>query len=499
MLKWIKDKWTYISKLGVKPEMSIAREKKVILTNQLSIIFFFVLMGMNAQGIAHLKYWSTADYLSFLSVFTILSIPMTNAKTEKGLAGFIICVATTFFTFLFSIYGHREGIVVYPIYFYIFPKMLGLAYVVLPFVLIDSTKKWQIVISVSFAICCIFLHDKLLVMQNAGFYQVKIDLSSYSGLCTNMIFPILFIVFGMVFMVNINTKYEKKIVSLLDELKDKNMSLESHRNEISAQMETIQQSFTIIEQKNKNIMDSIQYAKSIQSSFLPSDAYFKEILPSSFILYLPRDVVSGDFYWVREIDNLKIVIAADCTGHGVPGAFVSILGSTLLNDIIISQRILEPNLILDELRIGLKQAMKQTHETKQKDGMDISVCVFDPKTMEMKYAGANQSLIVCRQKEMIEIKSDHQPVGIYVKERPFTQFTLQMQAGDHFYIFSDGFQSQFGGENREKMKAVRFKSQLLAISDQDIEVQKQILSEFLQTWKGSQDQIDDILVIGVQI
>lgn len=499
MIKWLIEKWRYISMQGVHPGMSISKEKKVILTNQLSIIFFLVLLGMNIPWF-DIHNLNLEFFFSILSILPILSIPWSNSRGQTDYSGFIICMATTFFTFMFSIlshFGSQERNI--EILQFLMPRMLGLSYLVMPFVLIDISRKRYIAISVLFVFLCLFSFDPILEFFHKGFFQITVNNSSYRLLPFPTLIASIFITVSMVFMVGINTKYEKKIVSLVNELKDQNVILENNKVEISSQMETIQKSYSIIEQKNKNITDSIQYAKNIQASFLPNEDYIKELLPESFILYMPRDIVSGDFYWAREVEGWKIIIAADCTGHGVPGAFVSILGSTLLNDIITVRKILQPNEILNELRQGLKQAMKQTQDTKQKDGMDISVCVFDPNSYRMLYAGANQSLIVCRKGEMIEIKSDHQPVGVYVKEKPFTQHQLQMEKGDVFYIFSDGYPSQFGGEMKEKMKSGRFKSTLLAVSSEAIDKQKDILENHLMNWKGDLDQIDDILVLGVRI
>ena len=500
MAKWLMKKWRHLSLCGVHPDMSISEEKKVVLTNQLSIIFFVVLLMMTFPDVDGLVNLSLENFFSMLSIFPILIIPWSNSRGQTKYTGFIICVLTTFFTFLFSLLGQlSSGEGGRHLIQFIMPKMLGLSYLVLPFVLIDISNKKYIIICVAFVFFCLFCFDPILEYFHRGFFQCNVSNATYRMIPFAVFISSLFIVLSMVFMVGINTKYEQKIVSLVGELKDQNVILENNKTEISSQMETIQKSYSIIEQKNKNITDSIQYAKSIQASFLPSDDFIKEILPNSFVLYLPRDIVSGDFYWLKEIDGLKVIIAADCTGHGVPGAFVSILGSTLLNEIVMVRKILQPNTILDELRLGLKQAMKQTQDTKHKDGMDISICVFDPVSYQMTYAGANQTLIVCRAGERIEVKSDHQPVGIYVKERPFTQHQLQMERGDVFYIFSDGYQSQFGGESKEKMKSGRFKTALQSASSEAIDKQKDILETYLMNWKGALDQIDDVLVVGVKV
>ncbi len=260
-----------------------------------------------------------------------------------------------------------------------------------------------------------------------------------------------------------------------------------------------------LEKINKNLTSSIRYAQFIQQAVLPSKVYLKQFIPDNFIMFLPRDVVSGDFYWIKQVNNFVAVAAADCTGHGVPGAFMSMLGVALLNEIVRLDREPAAGELLDELRKRLKTSLHQENvRGKSSDGMDISLCIIDLETKQMQYAGANSPLFIIRKNqnqpnELLHIKPDRMPVGVYVREHPFTNHKIQLQTDDTLYLFSDGIIDQFGGERATKYKMRRFKSALLRFSNEPMDVQKRLLINEFEEWKGNLKQLDDILVIGVKI
>ena len=209
--------------------------------------------------------------------------------------------------------------------------------------------------------------------------------------------------------------------------------------EVVKQKEEIEHQRDEISAKNKSITDSIEYASRIQTAILPSQEYAQEILPEHFILFRPRDIVSGDFYWITQKDNLLVVIAADCTGHGVPGAFMSMLGVSFLNEIVNRHEIRSANIILNNLRSDIKKTLGQEgKEGEAKDGMDIALCIVDTENMKMQFAGAYNPLYLFRNNELIETKADRMPIGIYIKEKDsFTNHEIDLQKDDVFYIFSD--------------------------------------------------------------
>jgi serine phosphatase RsbU (regulator of sigma subunit) len=267
------------------------------------------------------------------------------------------------------------------------------------------------------------------------------------------------------------------------------------------QKEEIEKQRDEIAEKNQSITDSIEYASRIQKAVLPSNEFAKEILPEHFILFRPRDIVSGDFYWMTRKDNLLVVIAADCTGHGVPGAFMSMLGVSFLNEIVNRHEITTAGAILTQLRADVKKTLGQEgKEGEAKDGMDIALCIVDLDHMKLQYAGAYNPFYLFRNNELLEIKADRMPIGIYVKEKEsFTNNEIDLHKNDVFYIFSDGFQDQFGGEDGQKYKTKNFKQLLLEIHNKPMAEQREILNTTIDQWRGKWEQVDDIIIMGVRI
>lgn len=260
-----------------------------------------------------------------------------------------------------------------------------------------------------------------------------------------------------------------------------------------------------ISRQNTEIMDSISYAQRIQSAMLPPVGYFNELLDEAFILYRPRDIVSGDFFWIRQVNQYIILAAADCTGHGVPGAFMSLLGISFLNEIVQRREITEAGDVLNELRRQIKHSLRQHGQPDEtKDGIDMALCAIDQKNRTMQYAGAFNPLYLIREEqekaELIEFKADRMPLGYHQgRDRAFTSHDIKLEIGDTFYIFSDGFIDQKGGPDQKKFMSKKFKSLLMEIHDQPLFDQKSILEKTLTDWMGDQSQIDDILVVGVRV
>ena len=265
---------------------------------------------------------------------------------------------------------------------------------------------------------------------------------------------------------------------------------------IEEQKIEVEQAHEILEEKNTEILDSIAYAKRIQSAILPPDKLFKSALPNSFVLYIPKDIVAGDFYWMEQKDGKTLFAAADCTGHGVPGAMVSVICNNGLNRSVRENGLTEPGEILDKTREIVIQEFEKSDE-EVKDGMDIALCSLEG--MNLRYAGAHNPLWVIRNGEIIEIKADKQPVGKFDQLTPYTTHEFQLQAGDAFYIFSDGFADQFGGERGKKMKSKGFKEELLSIQQLSMDEQQKHLLKAFHDWRGDFEQLDDVCVIGVKV
>ena len=250
--------------------------------------------------------------------------------------------------------------------------------------------------------------------------------------------------------------------------------------------------------KNKEVTDSITYAKRIQNAILPSQKTMKEHLGDSFVLYKPKDIVAGDFYWMEPVDDLVIFAAADCTGHGVPGAMVSVVCNNALNRSVRELGLTDPGKILDSTTEMIVSEFEKSDE-EVKDGMDISLCAFNKTTKELRWSGANNPLWLVRNGEINEYKADKQPIGKHANRKPFTTHVIQLHEGDTFYLFSDGYHDQFGGEKGKKFKAAKMKELVLSIQSKLMEHQKSIIDETFESWKGELEQIDDVCVIGVRV
>ncbi len=254
-------------------------------------------------------------------------------------------------------------------------------------------------------------------------------------------------------------------------------------------------------QKNRDITSSIEYAKRIQEAILPEMKEIQEHLPESFVFFKPKDIVSGDFYWFGVAKGKKIIAAVDCTGHGVPGAFMSMIGNNLLSQIIKEKGIIEPDRILNELNEGVQAALKQgTHEVETRDGMDVALCVIDPETREVQFSGAFRPLVVMHGGKSEKIDGNKFPIGgALEQERNFTKVTRKLEKGDTLYMFSDGYADQFGGDKGKKFMLKKLHELLASIVTLPMSQQRDHLEHVIGDWQGYHDQVDDILVIGIKL
>ncbi|NIA12117.1 MAG: SpoIIE family protein phosphatase [Nitrospiraceae bacterium] len=256
----------------------------------------------------------------------------------------------------------------------------------------------------------------------------------------------------------------------------------------------------ITRQRNE-IIESIQYASLIQTSLLPQKKLIDKVFPRNFVLYVPKNIVSGDFYWLVTKENKAYFAVADCTGHGVPGALMSILGISFLNEIVTVRENLPANRILNLLREMVMKALHQTGDsTEAMDGMDIALCIYDKGKNVLQYAGANNPLYIVRQDVVIEYKPDRMPIGVSgVEEQPFINHYIALKKNDNLYLFSDGYVDQFGGSEGKKFKSDPFRTLLLKMQSVPMKAQKKILLDSFEEWKGQYIQVDDILVMGIKI
>ncbi|WP_211093304.1 PP2C family protein-serine/threonine phosphatase [Flammeovirga agarivorans] len=287
----------------------------------------------------------------------------------------------------------------------------------------------------------------------------------------------------------------EEIFVMNDMLKESNKKLEG------AYIELEKTKDTEIEAMSHSIFESIDYAKQIQSCFLPQTNRFNEIVKDGFILFKPRDVVSGDFYWFYKQDHFIVIAAVDCTGHGVPGAFMSLLGAESLNSIIVNRQIFDSAEILNQLDYLIRKKLKQ-ETTNNKDGMDLALTVFNTQTKIVSFSGAKNPLCYTKDNELIVIKGDRQPIGMFHPDqapKDFTKHEFPYDSKMCFYMYSDGFQDQFGGEKLKKFMPKRLKETLFKHHTMSMKVQNSLLDSTFNYWKKDEQQTDDVLVIGFSI
>jgi len=289
------------------------------------------------------------------------------------------------------------------------------------------------------------------------------------------------------------------------ELEQQSFELQETSTELKWQTDNALRLYDEVEQQKKEMTDSIVYAKRIQTVLLPETNFINEILNDYFVLFRPRDIVSGDFYWVSAKKEKTMVVVADCTGHGVPGAFMSIMGINFLNTIVQNDN-LHADEILNQLRKQVINALRQTgKDLENKDGMDMALCIIDWENARIEYAGAHIPLILLRNTpnlspELIEVKADRMPIGIYENiTRPFTRHIIPISSGDAIYMFSDGYCDQFGGPELKKFKKKNLTKLLLEMHSLSMTEQKQRLNRTLDQWQGDLPQVDDILMLGIKI
>lgn len=344
------------------------------------------------------------------------------------------------------------------------------------------------------------------LVANFIFYVLNSKLSVDDFLINGGLITLTVVIF-CVFLIRTRYRLTYNDIKIRLELERSKKVIEQKHEEVVQQKVEIQNQKDTLEEKNREITDSINYAKNIQSAFIPSEQKFNSHFKDSFVLFKPKDIVSGDFYWAHETKDNIFYVTADCTGHGVPGGFMTMLGLSFLEEIIAGQHICDPSEVLNLMRDKIISTLNQTGNYGQnKDGMDITVCCIHKSRKELDFASANNDLYIIRNntefpegKEFIEYKANRQPCGYSDFNKPFTKQTIPLLEGDCIYTFTDGFADQFGGPKGKKFRYKQFEEMLLKNSHLGFSAQKNLLNSANESWKGTLEQVDDILVIGVKI
>lgn len=331
----------------------------------------------------------------------------------------------------------------------------------------------------------------------------KIWVISLLGGCLVLIILVSLIYFNY----RLKKRANQSLVNYNKDIEEKNRILTNQKEEILAQRDEIEiksnqinEAFELIKIKNESITDNIRYAVQIQNLMLPEMTYVRSLLPQSFVYYQPKDIVSGDFYWITKKQGHVVLSVADCTGHGVTGAFMSILGISSLNEIVVEKSITDTSQILNLLREKIIWTLQQGGEfSESKEGIHLVVCTIDLMQNKMQFSGAINSIILIRNNELLQYKGDRMPISIYPDMEEFSSTAIDLQKDDMLYLFSDGYYGQFGGEEDKKFGLVRFRNLINSVSGLNIEVQEQTIASTLKVWKADKEQIDDILVMGIRI
>lgn len=502
--------WHKISNCGVTKDMQVETRRKVVLLNQLSVIVFLLL---SISNFSYLVFESDATIdtypiITFLAIASMLTVPYMNNKGFYKTTSVVFVISVPVLTLFFSVYSQVLSPQVQITHYYL-PRFLLMAQLALPLIILESKNRIFLAVSLLINIACLVGFDLTIEYLGVPFNSDAIDYKSYNDINLTIIFPSLILIFGFIFLNDINRKYEKKVLSLNGQLKDSNEELKAQQEVILEKNDLLQKAKNRIELINKDLTDSINYAERIQRAILEEETMPEGYFADSFVFFKPKSKVSGDFYFYSpySINNEKciVVVAADCTGHGVPGGFLSMLGIAFINEILQSNTVENAADILEQLRVKVKNTLKQTgKQDEQKDGMDIALCIYYPESKKMDFAGArNPVFIVDKNGNSETLKGDRQPIGIHLKEKAFTNQTIQLSGGEMVYMFSDGIPDQFGGKGKKFMLKY-MKETLVQISEQACEEQKYVIEDLMANWMHIApgrfyEQTDDMLLVGFRV
>ena len=542
-----------IRNIGIDDKLSNTDAKRIRLINGIGVFTLLALIFGFISDFGHIDISAlSTDSFSFLDLLFathdikelhsskwIIIIPISEAiffiiivfilflhhLKKYKLAVFIFCLSSTFFTNILFI---TEGYIAIPYVMISF---------IIPIMFYSKKNAYMLflifngIVSLIIATYIIY-YSTLIILPDAYLHETV-----YVNIVISTILLALIINYFKIENINYENQLQEQntvlqsqseeISTQRDKLHIKNQELATSEEELKQNNEELQtlneninKQKAKIETAHEHITESINYAKRIQQALFPQIEFLDNNFSDSFVFFRPRDIVSGDFYWMNKINNKIIIAVADCTGHGVPGAFMSLLGISFLNEIIPKNKNREAGEILDFMRQKIKTTLKQTGKNEeQKDGMDIALCVIDNDKQKLQYAGAYNPLYIIRKQDklincnnldkyklikendtaLIEIKANKQPLAIHLREEPFITHQINIEKDDKLYLFSDGFSDQFSRKNGKKFMSKNLKKTLINIYDSPMKKQLDILNKTLDNWQEGIEQVDDILIVGIQI
>ncbi|UKN00275.1 SpoIIE family protein phosphatase [Paracrocinitomix mangrovi] len=458
----IKKLWRKISFLGIREDQEFDQREVVLLNKLVFISSLAIALVIPVEVI--LNGWELVPYEALVVIVGVITLTLNHLKWYNIARFFFFSIAIGFVFIMGVLVGSGTGNGITFFAIFAAPAMLH--------------RDIRIII----LLCAIVLGVYIALPFTQEQFQPVFDISPELKRKFNVVFKVVsmtILFFEIYYFKSINNRFQELLY---------------RKNEL-------------IEEKNKEIIDSINYAKRIQDAYLPPISVFEHYFENAFMLFMPKDIVSGDFYWFYGTENAwedsskdVFVVGADCTGHGVPGALMSVICTNALNDAVINKNLRNTGSIFDDVRDHVVKILKTDKNTGRKDGMDAVICRINRAEKTVEYTGANNPLWILRKDaDDIEIlKSDRQPVGAFDNPQPFTSHQVKLNEGDTIYFFSDGFQDQFGGEKGKKFKAANIKKLILDNRSLNMKEQHQLLKNAFLNWRGDLEQVDDVVFTGIK-
>lgn len=487
--------WNWISNLGLTDKSNLSRKREIVLSNQLNFVMLITMFLLLLTTVTALLLTKDTIYIGTLRILILAVVNLLNLVAARFGYTKMSALSLIFIPpIVFLIWPTLMGYVEEESYTY-YPYALIAASIIPQLLLMPDKQKYLYWFSLVYYLFLVIFIDRMMIRFETNSFLIVDRIREF--------YPFYKIAHIGIFLFSSASIYylRKQNIRFEDSLNKQNQILDLKNKELTIQRGKILKQKNIIEQKSKDITSSIQYASRIQTAVLPPINFLTELGVDNFILYKPKEVVSGDFYWGMRKQTCIVVAAVDCTGHGVPGAFMSMLGNAFLYEILNNNEAGNAATVLNRLRTEVINTLKQKGLSGEaRDGMDISLCLIDKESGKLDFAGANNPLYLIRDNNLTIVHPDKMPIGIYhASDEPFTNQTIEIKKGDHLYLFSDGYADQFGGSKRRKFMYGPFQQLLLKNHYKPMSLQKQSLDETFEKWKGANEQIDDVLVMGLRL